>query len=194
MWNFASYTLLSSLSILILLGGWGNEISAAEDKQEVKHKPLKVVVRPRRAREEKPLIEPELQRQIENNSLDFQWQDILDHRYLSGYQDEEAFRKYGYSLNSEIGGTLQEKQRGTDDPDNMLHLTEYADRQIYSEASLVNIRPMALIRRGCQPEIGQRCSFSGQGQHWVKSNMTLISISRDRLDNDLPGLLRSLEE
>lgn len=180
------------------MGGAGFGLSSvfAESRDVIKaRQPLKVIIRPRSRKQVKdtPLISSEIRDRINKNSLDFEWKDILDHRFLSGYQDDEELKQYGYVVNSDMGRILQEKRDKTNDPDNLMHQAEYRGRQLYGDASLAILDPMRDIRQGCKIKTPEACSYTGYGQFWLKFSLRAIDGERGRADQSLVNLLKSLE-
>ncbi|MCF6216266.1 MAG: hypothetical protein L3J58_08830 [Emcibacter sp.] len=156
--------------------------------------PLRIVIRPRKEKQEiKPLISPEVQRNVDKSLREFNWKDIFKDQFLSGYEDTESLKKFGYSTNAMIGKTLGDKERRSDDPDNMLYLKEYRGRQLYSEAPLVIIQPMREIKQGCIDQTSGTCGFKRHGQFWLKFSLREIDASGDRSDNSLVNLIKSLD-
>lgn len=156
--------------------------------------PLRIVIRPRKEKQEiKPLINPEVQRNVDNSLRKFNWKDIFKGPFLSGYEDIENLQEYGYATNGVIGKSLWDKKRRSDDPDNMLYLKEYSGRQLYSEAPLIIIRPMQEIKQGCKDQPSGACGFRRHGQFWLKFSLREIEVSGDRSDNALVNLIRSLD-
>lgn len=195
---------LEKMLILLMFGGLiiGGSIypsisfsaSSSVSGEPLRGEPLRIVIRPRKEKQEiKPLISPEVQRNIDNSLLKFNWRDIVKSKFLSGYEDTESLQDFGYSTNAMIGKTLRDKERRSDDPDNMLYLKEYRGRQLYSEAPLVIIQPMREIKQGCKDQISGTCGFKRHGQFWLKASLRELDMSRDRSDNSLVNLIRSLD-
>lgn len=178
-------TILCLAGVLFLSGALVPAYGVTHDP-EVNRKPLKVLVRPlvRKKSDLDPRIDAE-------TLLDFKWENILDNRYLSGHQDDEGLKLFGYSVNSEIGGILHQKRLLTNDPDDMMHLKDYRDRQIYSDIAAVILKPVSEITQGCKSKNPEECNFSGYGQHWLNYNLRAINASRARADNALVELIRS---
>jgi len=190
---------LEKMLILLMFGGLiiGGSIYPSisfSASSSVSGEPLRIVIRPRKEKQEiKPLISPEVQRNIDNSLLKFNWRDIFKGQFLSGYEDTESFQDFGYSTNAMIGKTLRDKERRSDDSDNMLFLKEYRGRQLYSEAPLVIIQPMREIKQGCKDQISGTCGFKRHGQFWLKVGLRELDMSRDRSDNALVNLIKSLD-
>ena len=190
---------LEKMLILLMFGGLiiGGSIYPSisfSASSSVSGEPLRIVIRPRKEKQEiKPLISPEVQRNIDNSLLKFNWRDIFKGQFLSGYEDTESFQDFGYSTNAMIGKTLRDKERRSDDSDNMLFLKEYRGRQLYSEAPLVIIQPMREIKQGCKDQISGTCGFKRHGQFWLKVGLRELDMSRDRSDNSLVNLIKSLD-
>ncbi len=190
---------LEKMLILLMFGGLiiGGSIYPSisfSASSSVSGEPLRIVIRPRKEKQEiKPLISPEVQRNIDNSLLKFNWRDIFKGQFLSGYEDTESLKKFGYATNGMIGKTLGDKKRRSDDPDNMLYLKEYRGQQLYSEAPLVIIQPMREIKQGCKDQITGTCGFKRHGQFWLKASLRELDMSRDRFDRSLVNLIRSLD-
>jgi len=183
-----------TIGCLVLLNNMTMQ-TYAETKLKEENAPLRVVVRPREnvQKPEPSLINPEMLRRLNETGITFSWKNILNNGFYSGYQDEENLKKYGYSVNSEIGLILQNKMRGTDDADNMLHLNDYRNKQLYSGAPSVIINPMQEIQQGCLSKTSGKCGFEKYGQFWLKSNLRNIDNSKDRSDNSLANMVKSLD-
>ncbi|PCJ32511.1 MAG: hypothetical protein COA93_09270 [Alphaproteobacteria bacterium] len=178
----------------LIIGGSIYPSISFSASSSVSGEPLRIVIRPRKEKQEiKPLISPEVQRNIDNSLLKFNWRDIFKGQFLSGYEDTESFQDFGYSTNAMIGKTLRDKERRSDDSDNMLFLKEYRGRQLYSEAPLVIIQPMREIKQGCKDQISGTCGFKRHGQFWLKVGLRELDMSRDRSDNALVNLIKSLD-
>ncbi len=161
----------------------------------VKRKPLRVIVRPR-VRMPKPVgldEDSETQRLFKQHNLNFNWKNMLNDRFLSGYEDSEDLKKYGYAVNKNIGARLRMKIQKTDDPDNLLHLKDYRDKRIYYDVALVVINPMQEIKQGCKSKDPSKCAYSYYGQFWLKYNLRQMDIDRDRADNSLVNLIKPLD-
>jgi len=158
-------------------------------------KPLRVIIRPRVRTPKPPRSDEgsETRLLFEQYNLTFKWKNILNGRFLSGYEDSETLKQYGYSVNKDIGARLRLKIRKTDDPDNLLHLKDYRDKQIYHDVASVVINPMGEIKQGCKSQDPSKCAYSYYGQFWLKYNMRQIDIDRDRADNSLVNLIKSLD-
>lgn len=179
----------------IIFCGPADEPDAAPSDTGLERKPLRVVIHPR-ARQKDPktsLITFETLRQLNNKGLDSAGRKILDGRFFSGYEDAESLKKFGYSPTSEIGRTLQYKRQNTDDPDNILHLNEYKNKQLFSDATIMSLKPLQEIQQGCQSKLPDDCSFKRYGQFWLKASLRTIDISRARSDNALVDLVKSLD-
>ncbi|VAX06334.1 hypothetical protein MNBD_ALPHA03-133 [hydrothermal vent metagenome] len=178
----------------LIIGGSIYPSISFSASSSVSGEPLRIVIRPRKEKQEiKPLISPEVQRNIDNSLLKFDWRDIFKGQFLSGYEDTESFQDFGYSTNAMIGKTLRDKERRSDDPDNMLYLKEYRGRQLYSGAPLVIIQPMREIKQGCKDQISGTCGFKRHGQFWLKFGLRELDMSRDRFDRSLVNLIKSLD-
>lgn len=160
----------------------------------VSGKPLRIVIRPRKEKQEiKPLISPEAQHNVDKSLREFKWRDIFKYQFLSGYEDTENLQDFGYVTNRMIGKILRDKSRRSDDPDNMLYLKEYRGRQLYSEAPLTILQPMQQIKQGCIDQTSGTCGFKRHGQFWLKFSLREIDASGDRSDNALVNLIKSLD-
>lgn len=183
------------LGLVILFVGPVDKPLAEVSDSGVKRKPLRVVIRPR-VRTPKPPPsngDSETLRLFKQHDLNFRWRNILNDRFLSGYEDSDALKKYGYSVNKDIGAALRTRIRKTNDPDNLLHLKEYRDKQIYHDVASVVINPMKEIKQGCKSKDPSKCAYSYYGQFWLKYNLRQMDIDRDRSDNSLVNLIKSLD-
>jgi hypothetical protein len=183
------------LGLVILFVSPVDKLFAAASDTGAKRKPLRVIVRPRVRRPKPPQTDEdsETQRLFKQHDLNFKWKNKLNDRFLSGYEDSETLKKYGYSVNKDIGAALRMKIRKTDDPDNLLHLKDYRDKQIYHGVASVVINPMKEIKQGCKSKDPSKCAYSYYGQFWLRYNMRQIDIDRDRADNSLVNLIKSLD-
>ncbi len=194
MWQYRQKGIIFWLLTGIVFNGTALSSHGEASNSDEIRKPLRVVVRPRIPKQEmRPLLNPEILRDINENGLKFKWENILNNHFLSGYEDDESLQKFGYTTNSRVGHVIRDKMRITDDPDNMLHLKEYGGRQIYAGASLVIINPMRDIQRGCKNNLAKKCGFRENAQYWLRHGLRYIDISRDRADNSLVNLIRSID-
>ena len=167
----------------------------AKTSEAVLHKPLRVIVRPRVNKQEQKYLEVNQKKIFQSSELftKKQWQTILNHKFYSGLEDYENLKKFGYSVNSDIRQKLLDKRLLTNDPDNMLHLNEFSNKELYAYAPEISINPMLEIQRGCKQTLIVECGFKGYGQFWLKGNLRNIEIMKDRSDNALVNLIRSLD-
>lgn len=174
---------------MIFMGFTVNAI-AVKSETSAKRQPLRVVIRP--IERDKKQDSPNLHL-FNENGLIFKEGDMLNDRFYSGYEDVESLKRFGYSINSEIGSKLRMKMRATDDPDDLLHLNDYKNKQLYSGATVAVLNPLLEIQQGCQSKMPKGCSFTRYGQYWLKTNLRTIDISRSRADDFLVNLIKTLD-
>lgn len=187
--------ILCLLSGAFIFNGSTVKSYASTIEATMKRKPLRIVIRPRAFdnKLKKSIADPETFRRFNEGKLDYNWANILNNKFFSGYEHSKILKKSGFSTNLEIGSILMRKLKATDDPDNLLHLTDYRDKQLYGDVTVAFIGPMQEIKQGCKIKTPEGCGFSRFGQFWLKANLTYMDNSRARSDEALVNLIKSLD-